>query len=80
MALVELVIPPGGRQFVNESLPVAVSVFVLRRQGFKGTQNPLNETKLLTAILVKFVTRPVTELVTVTLNSVLLPVLVTVPV
>src|ERR1039458_2506293 len=39
-ALVELVIPPGGRQFVNESLPVAVNVFVLGMQGFKETQNP----------------------------------------
>jgi hypothetical protein len=49
--LVELNIGVGGAQFVNWSLPVTVNVFVLGMQGFEGTQNPLNETKLLTAIL-----------------------------
>jgi hypothetical protein len=49
--LVELYIGVGGAQFVNRSLPVADNVFVLGLQEFVGTQNPLNETKLVTAIL-----------------------------
>ena len=80
MTLAELDIGRGGRQFVNESLPWAVNVFVLGMQGFAGTQNPLNETTWPMLIMGKFVTVPVTELLTVTPNSVLLPQLVTVPV
>src|ERR1035437_8487997 len=81
VVLAEAVICTG--QFVNKSPPRAVNVAVLGLQGFKGTQLPLNETAELVAILGMNATGkypPLTKFVTVMLNSVLLPQLVTVPV
>src|SRR5450759_110185 len=81
VVMAELVI--SGAQFVNESLPVAVNVAVLGLEELNGTQLPLNDWTWLVARVGKNATRncpPLTKFVTDTLNSVLLPQLVTVPV
>src|ERR1035437_7923661 len=68
---------------VNWSVAQAVRMAVLDRQGFDGTQPPLNETTWLVSKLIGPSTRTpllLTKFVTVRPTSILLPQLVTVPV